>query len=264
MRVIDLSRNFGKEAALTAGLDEATGDVVVVMDVDLQDPPDLIPELVAKWLEGFEVVLARRVNRSSDSIMKRLSAKWFYRIHNSMADPQIPHDVGDFRLLDRSVVEALRRLPERRRFMKGLFSWVGFRTTIVDYSRPSRKGGRSKFSGWKLWNLALEGITSFSIAPLRLWTYIGIAVSASAFSYMIFIIIRTVVFGIAVPGYASIFVALLFFGGIQLIGIGVVGEYLGRVYMEVKQRPTYIVRRRYAHEHRALEQNERAVAINHQ
>ena len=246
LRIIDLSRNFGKEAALTAGLDEATGDATVIMDADLQDPPDLLPELIAKWREGFDVVLARRTNRSSDSILKRLSARWFYKIHNLIADHQIPHDVGDFRLLDRSVVDALRHLPERRRFMKGLFSWVGFRTTAIDYSRKPRKGGNSKFSGWKLWNLALEGITSFSTAPLRLWTYIGITVSASAFAYLLFIIIRTFILGVAVPGYASIFVAVLFFGGLQLIGIGVIGEYLGRVYIEVKQRPTYIVRRRYA------------------
>ena len=245
LRVIDLSRNFGKEAALTAGLDEAAGDAVVPIDVDLQDPPEVIKELIAKWQDGFEVVLARRSDRSRDSMFKRQAAGWFYKVHNLMADTPIPGDVGDFRLLDRNVVEALRRLPERRRFMKGLFSWVGFRTATVSYMRQPRSIGRSKFSAWKLWNLAIEGITSFSTVPLKFWTYVGALTSVGSFLYMLFILIRTLIIGKDLPGYASLLMAILFLGGIQLIGIGVLGEYLGRVYLEVKQRPNYIVRRRY-------------------
>jgi len=240
--VVDLSRNFGKEAALTAGIDTATGDAVIPMDVDLQDPPDLLPKMIDLWRSGAEVVLCRRASRASDSLLKRLTASAFYQVHNWISDPKIVADVGDFRLMDRMVVEALKRLPESRRFMKGLLAWVGFRTVVLDYTRQTRHAGTSKFSGWKLWNLALEGITSFSTAPLRYWTYLGATVAMAAFVYGAYLTVRTLMHGIDVPGYASLFVAVTFFGGLQLIGIGVLGEYLGRTYLESKQRPVYIVR----------------------
>jgi glycosyltransferase involved in cell wall biosynthesis len=246
VRVIDLSRNFGKEAALTAGLDAARGDAVIPIDVDLQDSPELITKLVQEWRRGFEVVLAKRADRRSDSFAKRLTAFLFYRLHNSISsEPLLPENVGDFRLMDRKVVEAIKQLPERRRFMKGIFAWVGFRSTTVEYVRDSRFAGESRFTGWKLWNFALEGITSFSTAPLRIWTYLGLAVASLAFVYAGFIIMRTVIHGIDVPGYASLLAVTLFLGGIQLIGLGVLGEYLGRVYSEAKQRPIYIVRDSY-------------------
>jgi len=245
IRIIDLSRNFGKEAALTAGLQFAAGDAVVPIDVDLQDPPEIILQMIAKWREGFEVVLGRRLNRDSDTWAKRSSANWFYRLHNKIAEPKLPENVGDFRLIDRCVVDALNRLPESRRFMKGLFAWVGFRTAIVDYVRPERVAGSTKFNGWRLWNFALEGVTSFSTDPLRIWTYIGSAVSLLSFLFAAFIAIKVLVRGVDVPGYASLMVAVTFLGGLQLIGIGVIGEYLGRTYMEAKRRPVYLIRRVY-------------------
>lgn len=245
VRVIDLSRNFGKEAALTAGLQHATGDAVVPMDVDLQDPPELILEMIAKWREGYDVVLARRIDRTSDSWAKRASASAFYRLHNKIATPKIPENVGDFRLMDRKVVAALAQLPESQRFMKGLFAWVGFRTVTIDYTRAERVAGTSKFNSWKLWNFALEGVTSFSTYPLRVWTYLGMVVSLSSFVFAIVAIIRVFLFGRDVPGYASLFVAVNFLGGVQLIGIGVLGEYLGRGYFESKRRPVYLIRHIY-------------------
>jgi glycosyltransferase involved in cell wall biosynthesis len=242
VRIVDLSRNFGKEAALTAGIDAAVGDAVIPIDADLQDSPELIARLVQEWKRGFEVVLAKRADRRTDSLAKRLTACWFYRVHNHICDPQLPENVGDFRLMDRKVVDAIKRLPERRRFMKGIFAWVGFRSTTVEYVRDPRSAGSSRFTGWKLWNLALEGITSFSTAPLRIWTYLGLAVASLAFAYAALIVVRTAIYGIDVPGYASLLAVTLFLGGIQLIGLGVLGEYLGRVYSEAKQRPVYIVR----------------------
>lgn len=242
VRVVELSRNFGKEAALSAGLDFATGDAVIPMDSDMQDPPELIPALVNGWMGGAEVVLARRSDRRSDSFLKRQTARFFYRLHNRVSDIKIPENVGDFRLMDRVVVDALRRLPERQRFMKGLFAWVGFRTAVVDYVRPVRNQGQSKFSGLRLWNLAMEGITSFSAVPLKAWTYIGGIGAVGALLYAAFIALRTLIFGVDVPGYASLFVAVLFFGSVQLVGIGVLGEYIGRIYMEAKGRPVYLVR----------------------
>ncbi|WP_312976256.1 glycosyltransferase family 2 protein [Stutzerimonas nitrititolerans] len=243
--VIDLSRNFGKEAALTAGIDAACSDVVVPIDVDLQDPPELVLEMLAKWREGYEVVLARRINRDSDTWAKRVSASWFYRMHNRIASPKIPENAGDFRLMDRCVVEALKTMPESCRFMKGLFAWVGFRTAQVEYYRQPRVAGTSKFNGWKLWNFALEGFTSFSTDPLRVWTYIGMTVSLVSVLFAIFIGIKVLVAGVDVPGYASLMVAVSFLGGLQLMGIGVIGEYLGRTYVESKRRPVYFVRQVY-------------------
>jgi glycosyltransferase involved in cell wall biosynthesis len=243
--VIELSRNFGKEAALSAGIDAATGDAVIPIDADLQDPPELIPELIAEWRKGADVVLARRSERTSDSWLKRTTAALFYRAHNRVSPIKIPDNVGDFRLMNRAVVDALKAMPERNRFMKGLFAWVGFRTVTVDYARDPRAAGETKFSGWKLWNLALEAFTSFSTAPLKLWTYIGGFGAVASLLYAAGIIARTLIYGADVPGYASLLVVVLFVGSIQLIGIGVLGEYVGRIYLETKQRPGYIVRQRY-------------------
>ncbi|MEM5369554.1 glycosyltransferase family 2 protein [Paraburkholderia azotifigens] len=245
IRVIDLSRNFGKEAALSAGLDEARGAIVIPFDADLQDPPRVIPLLVEKWREGYDVVVAKRVDRLTDSFLKRQTAGIFYQIHNSVCDTKIPENVGDFRLITREVVDALKRLPETRRFMKGLFAWVGYQTAVVEYVREPRVAGRSKFSGWKLWNFALEGFTSFSTLPLRVWTYVGSFVALGAFLYASFLIARTLIQGVAVPGYASLLSTVLLLGGVQLIGIGVLGEYIGRIYYESKNRPVYLIRRRY-------------------
>jgi glycosyltransferase involved in cell wall biosynthesis len=245
VRVLELSRNFGKEAALTAGLDASRGDAVIAMDADLQDPPELIGRMIEEWSRGAEVVLARRSDRSSDSFFKRTAAGLFYRIHNRLSSVQIPDNVGDFRLIDRAAVEALKALPERQRFMKGLFAWIGFRTALVDYARRPRASGASKFSGWRLWNFALEGITSFSTAPLRVWTYIGALGALLTFLYALFIIARVLILGVDVPGYASLLVAILFLGSLQLLSVGLLGEYIGRVYLETKQRPVYVVRREF-------------------
>lgn len=244
-RVIELSRNFGKESALTAGIDVAMGDAVIPIDADLQDPPALIPTLIQEWQQGAEVVLACRTDRSSDSFLKRKTAELFYRFHNNLSHIKIPVNVGDFRLMDRVVVDALKQLPERQRFMKGLFSWVGYKTTTVNYTRNSRAVGATKFSGWKLWNFALEGITSFSTAPLKISTYIGGIGALLTFIYATVIILRTLIYGVSVPGYASLLIAILFFGSLQLVGIGVIGEYIGRIYMESKQRPTYLIRKQH-------------------
>lgn len=241
--VIDLSRNFGKEAALTAGLDHAKGEAVIPIDCDLQDPPELIPRMVAMWTKGAEVVLARRIDRSSDSWLKRTSAALFYKFHNKMSSPPLPENVGDYRLMDRTVINAIRSLPESRRFMKGLFAWAGFHAEVIDYERTARTAGSSKFNGWKLWNFAIEGITSFSTAPLKAFLYIGILVAIPSLLYAIYIMVKTIIFGVQLPGYASILVSILFLGGVQLIGIGVLGEYVGRAYIEAKRRPIYVVRK---------------------
>lgn len=241
VRVVDLTRNFGKEAALTCGIDHARGRAVIPIDADLQDPPELIVEMVRLWRSGFDVVLPQRTDRSSDGVLKRATARWFYRLHNVLADAPLPENVGDFRLMDRRVVDALGRLPERRRFMKGLFAWVGFRQALIPYAREPRRHGRSKFSGWRLWNFALDGITSFSTTPLKLATYVGLATSAFAFAYGGWVIVKTMLFGEAVKGYPSLMVVMLFLGGIQLMALGLIGEYLGRLYLEAKQRPLYLV-----------------------
>lgn len=245
IRIINLSRNFGKEAALTAGLDKAKGEVIIPIDVDLQDPPRLIKDFISHWQEGSDVVLAKRVDRSSDSFSKNISAKLFYKFNNKIADVHIPENVGDFRLITRRVLNALQQLPESERFMKGLFAWVGFKTTVVEYKRDVRSAGKTTFNGWKLWNLALEGITSFSTLPLRIWLYIGIVISFISFIYGSLIIVKTIFLGIDMPGYASTMTTILFLGGVQLIGIGVLGEYIGRIYMESKRRPTYIIEAEY-------------------
>jgi len=240
IKVIGLSRNFGKEIALTAGIDFATGDAVVPIDADLQDPPELIAQLVARWREGYDVVYATRRTRQGEGFFKRATANAFYRIIDRVSDVPIPRDTGDFRLMDRRVVQALARLPERTRFMKGLFAWVGFRQAAVVYDREPRFAGRTTWNYWRLWNFALDGITSFSTVPLKVWSYLGGAISAFALVLAGIIVIRGP--DVEAPGYASLMVAVLFLGGIQLLSLGVLGEYLGRVYDEVKHRPLYLVR----------------------
>ena len=242
VRAIALSRNFGKEAALSAGLDHARGRAVVPMDVDMQDPPEVLPEMVEKWRNGYEMVFGVRRCRNSDALPKRLTADLYYRAHNWLSNDRIPENAGDFRLLDRKVVEALRALPERNRFMKGLFAWCGFKQTSVEYDRAERTVGTSKFSYWKLWTLAVDGITSASTAPLRVWSYVGAIVAVAALAYAITLTTRVMLFGSDVPGYASLMVAVLFFGGVQLISLGVLGEYVGRILVEAKQRPLYVIR----------------------
>jgi len=241
IRVVNFSRNFGKEAALTAGLDLATGQAVIPIDVDLQDPPELIAEMVASWRAGARVVLARRADRSSDNFLKRATSNWFYDIFGAIAKPSIPKNVGDFRLMDRVVVEALKSLPERTRFMKGVFAWVGFEPVTLEYTRPARSAGNTKFNFVKLWNFALEGMFSFTSLPLKIWSYFGFVVSILATVYMSFLIVRTIVTGVDVPGYASTLSVILFFNGMILLSLGALGEYIARIFIEVKQRPLYIV-----------------------
>ncbi|ASL87344.1 TPA: glycosyltransferase family 2 protein [Serratia marcescens] len=243
VKAVNFTRNFGKEPALFAGLEAATGDAIIPIDVDLQDPIDVIPHLLNKWQDGADVVLAKRMDRQCDGRMKRKTAEWFYRVHNKISKPAIEENVGDFRLMTREVVENIKLLPERNLFMKGILSWVGGNVAIVEYSRAERVAGTSKFNGWKLWNLAIEGITSFSTFPLRVWAYIGFFVAAISFMYGAWMIIDKVIWGNPVAGYASIIVSILFLGGVQLIGIGVLGEYIGRIYIETKRRPRYIIKK---------------------
>ena len=242
IRAISLSRNFGKEAALSAGLDAARGNAVVPLDVDLQDPPEALPKMIAQWRAGFDVVYGVRDNRETDSLPKRLTADLYYRAHNWLSEDKIPEHAGDFRLLDRKVVNVIRLMPERNRFMKGLFAWAGFRQAAVGYHREERKVGKTKYNYWKLWTLAIDGITSASTVPLRIWSYLGAFVALGALAYSVYIIIRTLTSGIDVPGYASLMVAVLFLGGLQLLSLGVLGEYVGRILTETKGRPLYIVR----------------------
>lgn len=244
IRAISFSRNFGKEAAISAGLDEARGAAVVPMDVDLQDPPEVLGDMLAKWREGFEIVYGVRNDRETDSLPKRLTADLYYRAHNWLSNDKIPEHAGDFRLLDRTVVDVIRAMPERTRFMKGLFAWAGFRQASVSYRREQRQHGQTKFNYWKLWTFALDGITSASTAPLRIWSYLGGIVALLALFYAIYLTIRTLIFGVQVPGYASLMVAILFLGGLQLLSLGILGEYVGRILVEAKHRPLYIVRER--------------------
>lgn len=239
--IVDLSRNFGKEIALTAGLDHASGDGVIVIDADLQDPPELIPQLVCKWREGFDIVYAKRTVREGESFLKRATAFLFYRVMQRMSRVQIPEDTGDFRLLSRRAVDSLKQLREHHRFMKGLFAWIGYPQVAVPYQREPRFAGNSKWNYWKLWNFALEGITAFTIVPLKIATYIGFVVALGAFLYGVFFLLRTLIFGNPVPGYPSLMVVILFLSGIQLFFTGVIGEYLGRVFNETKRRPLYFI-----------------------
>ena len=239
---ISLSRNFGKEAALSAGLDHVRGQTVVPIDVDLQDPPEVIGAMLDQWRLGNDVVFGVRRNRMTDSLPKRLTADLYYRAHNWLSEDKIPEHAGDFRLLDRRVVDVIRAMPERNRFMKGLFAWGGFRQAAVHYDRAERAVGRTKFNYIKLWKLAIDGLTSASTAPLRVWSYIGFVIAAAAMLYAIYLVARTILYGIDVAGYASLMVAVLFLGGVQLLSLGVLGEYVGRILVETKRRPIYIVR----------------------
>jgi glycosyltransferase involved in cell wall biosynthesis len=242
VKIVDLARNFGKDLAMTAGIDHAEGDAIIPLDADLQDPPELIPDLVAKWREGNDMVIAVRRDRRGDSFLKRLSANLFYRAIGRMSDVPIPANAGDYRIMDRCVIDALKSMPERNRFMKGIFAWVGFRQASIVFDRPARVAGSSKWSFWKLWNFALDGIFSFSTLPLRIWTYFGAIIAVFALGYAVLIAGRTLIMGVDVPGYASLAVILLFFSGLNMIGLGIIGEYLGRVFIEVKHRPLYLVR----------------------
>lgn len=243
LRVVDLSRNFGKEAALTAGLQHARGEAVIPMDADLQDPPELLPAMVERWRSGFEVVSARRVLRDEDTPMKRLTAGAFYSIMRRLSEIPIPPNVGDFRLMDAAVVRALLTLPERTRFNKGIFAWVGFRQTFIDFDRPGRRQGGSAWTARSLWRLAIDGITCFSSLPLRACSLIGVLMGLGAFAYAAWVIASTLWFGRDVPGYASLIVVMLVCSALILMSIGVLGEYLARIFVEVKGRPLYIVRR---------------------
>jgi glycosyltransferase involved in cell wall biosynthesis len=239
--LLRLARNFGKELALTAGLDHVDTDAALVLDADGQDPPELIPAFVAKWREGFDVVYGTRTRRDGETWLKRLTAAGFYRVMTRLSDTPIPRDTGDFRLMSRPVLDALRQLRERQRFMKGLFTWVGFRQVSLPYERAPRLAGGSKFNYWRLWNLALEGITSFSTVPLRLATYVGVLTALMAFGWGVWIVARTLLWGDPVQGWPSLMTVVLFLGGVQLVALGIIGEYLGRLYVEVKQRPLYLV-----------------------
>ncbi len=239
--LVSLSRNFGKEIAMTAGLDQARGQAVVVIDADLQDPPELIPSLIARWKEGYDVVYARRTERDGESAVKRATAHLFYRVMNHLADRPIPADVGDFRLMSRRAVDALLQLRERHRFMKGLFTWVGFRQVEILYTRAPRAAGDTKWNYWRLWNFSIEGITSFSIRPLQFASYMGFVIAVAAAGYAFYIVLRTLLYGNPVAGYPSLLAIVLFLGGVQLITLGIIGEYIGRIFNETKQRPLYVI-----------------------
>jgi glycosyltransferase involved in cell wall biosynthesis len=241
--VVNLSRNFGKEIATTAGLDHARGDAVIVMDADLQDPPEVIPRLVAAWREGYDMVYARRRRRDGETWLKKATAAAFYRMMRRLGDVELPQDVGDFRLMSRRVVDAVAQLREHHRFMKGLFAWVGFPSIAVAYDREPRGGGTTKWSFWKLWNFAIEGVTGFTVAPLKLATYLGLGVAVFAVVFGAQLILRTLLFGNPVAGYPSLMAVVLFLGGTQLVTLGIIGEYLGRVFNETKRRPLYLVER---------------------
>lgn len=245
IKLINLARNFGKEAAMTAGLDLVDADIVVIIDVDLQDPPELILDFVAKWREGYDVVYGVRESRRDDTKLKRSTAQLFYRLFNRISRTKIPSNVGDFRLMDRRVVEAVRQLPERNRFMKGLLAWVGFSSAAVPFHRSARAAGQTKFRLHSLWNFALDGLFSFSTLPLKVWTYIGGLLAMSAVGYAVFIIGQTLLFGTDVPGYASLMVVLLTASAAQLLSLGIIGEYIARLTIETKQRPIYLIEGEY-------------------
>lgn len=238
---LSLSRNFGKENAMLAGLDYAEGDAVILMDADLQDPPELIPQMLAEWEKGYDDVYARRRSRAGETWLKKATAHWYYRILRKFADIDIPADVGDFRLLDRQAVDALCSLRERQRYTKGLFSWIGYNKKELLFDRDPRAAGNSKMNFFKLFGLAVDGITSFSVAPLRLASVLGLVISTVAFLYLLFVIIKTLLFGDPVAGYPSMISIILFMGGIQLIVLGIIGEYVGRIFNEAKGRPEYLV-----------------------
>lgn len=245
VKVVELSRNFGKELALSAGLAHTSGDAVVPMDADLQHPPELLPAFIAKWREGYDVVAAARHARVGQSLAHRIFARSFYWIFDNLSEVKLPREVGDFRLMDRRVVDVINRMPERTRFMKGIFAWVGFRQITIPYEQGERAGGETKWGFLKLLRLSLDGLTAFSTFPLRVWSLIGLAVSGFAFLYIVVRLLRTLFHGVDVPGYESLIVSVLFMGGLQLITLGVIGDYLGRVFNEVKGRPLFVVRETY-------------------
>ena len=240
--VLELIRNFGKEVALSAGLDHAGGEAIILIDADLQDPPELVHSFLQEWKNGYDVVYGKRIDRRGDSRLTILSARYFYRVLNYLSDVEIPEDVGDFRLLSRRAVEALVSFPERHRYMKGLYAWIGFPQKAIPYVRQPRDSGRSKWNYWRLWNFALEGITSFSDVPLKIATYLGAGTSGFALIYALFLLVRTLIWGNPVPGYPSLIIAVLFLGGVQLICLGIIGEYLARTYQETKGRALYFVK----------------------
>jgi glycosyltransferase involved in cell wall biosynthesis len=241
IRVIKFSRNFGKEAAISAGIDYSNGDALIPIDVDMQDPPELIVDFIHQWQAGYDVVYGIREDRALDNIGKRITSRFFYSIFNKISKTKIPYNVGDYRLIDRKVINVIKMLPERNRFMKGLFSWVGFKSIGIPYKRPERSSGKTKWNYWKLWNFSIDGITSFSTAPLKIWTYIGGVISIISFFYALLLITKVTISGIEVPGYTSTLVAILFLGGLQLLVLGIYGEYLGRIYEESKSRPIYVL-----------------------
>ncbi|MFL5256502.1 MAG: glycosyltransferase family 2 protein [Rhodopila sp.] len=239
--IVNLSRNFGKELALTAGLDHADGEAVIVIDADLQDPPEVIPDLVTAWREGFDIVYAQRVARDGETWLKRITASIFYRVIEALGEVRLPRDTGDFRPMSWRVVEAVRSMREHHRFMKGLFAWVGFPSKAVLYNRAPRHSGKSKWNYWKLWNLAIEGITSHTVMPLKLASYLGLLVAVLAGVFIMQLIVRTVLFGNPAAGYPSLMAVVLFIGGVQLLSMGIMGEYLARIFNEAKRRPLYLV-----------------------
>jgi len=242
VQLVNLSRNFGKEKALFAGMSYTRGDAVIPMDVDLQDPPEVIVKMIEHWLAGAMIVNAKRASRSEDTWWKRGTAEWFYKVFNAFSERPIPENVGDFRLLDRQVVDAVIQVDDQKRFNKEIFAWVGFESVEVEFDRPERREGQGKWSFWKLWNLALDGIFSASTLPIRLWGYLGFLCSLFAFAYVLFVMVYSLVFGRDVPGYSSTIIMILFFGGLNLLSLGILGEYIGRIYTEVRDRPSFIVR----------------------
>lgn len=241
IKIINLSRNFGKDIALTAAIDNCDGDCVIPIDVDLQDPPEVAKQMINLWLEGNLAVVAKRISRHGESFIKRSTAALFYKIINLLSDIEIHENVGDFRLIDKVIVSKLKLLNEKNRFMKGIFAWLGFNPVIINYNRHNRKVGNTKWNYWKLWNFALDGIFSFSSFPLKIWSYLGFSITICSLLYAIFTLVKTLIYGISLPGYASLLIFVLFLGGVNLMGLGLIGEYLARVYVEVKQRPLYIV-----------------------
>jgi len=246
IKILDLSRNFGKETAMTAGIDEAKGDAVIVIDADLQDPPELMAEMVEKWREGYDVVYAKRVERKGESFMKKLTAGLFYKLINKISDTEIPENVGDFRLMSRQAVDALNQVRERKRFMKGLFAWIGFSQIAIEYSRDPRFAGETNWNYKKLLKFAVEGISSFTQEPLRLATYAGFMTAFGAFVLGLYFIIKTLIFGEATQGFPTLITVILFFSGVQLLSIGILGEYIGHMFIESKQRPLYFIKKTYS------------------
>jgi len=240
--IINLSRNFGKEAALSAGIDYASGDALIPMDGDGQHPSNIIPNLVYKWQQGYDVVLARRANRDYESLLMRFLKRLYYKLLKFTSDIHIPNDVGDFRLLDKSVVDVLKKLRERERFMKGLYAWLGFKSTTIDFEVIERKAGKTKWGFFKLWRFALDGITAFSVAPLKIWTYLGLIIFTCSTFYAILTLIQYFLYGINVQGYASLLIIILLFGGLQMVILGIIGEYIGRIFIETKNRPLYVIK----------------------